>query len=80
MALSVYNLRVSCTGGYDMDYTITKLNLQPEQKKELLFRNQKNTLDTFLSTGAITKEQYDVSLSVLIEKMNITPEQLALWV
>ena len=80
MALSVYNLRVSCTGGHDMDYTITKLNLQPEQKKELLFRNQKNTLDTFLSTGAITKEQHDVSLSVLIEKMNITPEQLALWV
>ena len=63
-----------------MNTSIDLKDLQPEQKKELLFRSQKNTLDTFLSTGAITKEQHDVSLSVLIKKMNITPEQLALWV
>lgn len=63
-----------------LNTSIDLKDLQPEQKKELLFRSQKNTLDTFLSTGAITKEQHDVSLSVLIEKMNITPEQLALWV
>lgn len=62
-----------------MDYTVKTFHLQAEQEKEMLFKEQKKTLDTFLSTGAITKEQYDISLNGLIEKMNITPEQLALW-
>lgn len=37
-------------------------------KKEL-YDEQKKTLDTFLSHGAISKEQYDESLSALSEKM-----------
>lgn len=34
-----------------------------------LFLKQKELLDTFLATGAITKEQYDKSLGTLKEKM-----------
>lgn len=37
-------------------------------KKEL-FYEQKKTLDTFLSRGAITKAQYEKSLGDLSEKM-----------
>ncbi len=40
-------------------------------KNKRLFDTQKETLDTFLSTKAITKEQYDKSLNGLKEKMNI---------
>lgn len=40
-------------------------------KNKNLFENQKATLDTFLKTGAITKEQYEKSLNGLKEKMNI---------
>lgn len=36
-----------------------------------LFDSQKQTLDTFLSTGAITKEQYEKSLNSLKEKMKM---------
>ena len=39
--------------------------LSESDKKELLFENQKKTLDKFLETGAITKEQYDKSLGTL---------------
>ena len=41
------------------------------ENKKRLFNSQKETLDTFLSTNAITKEQYDKSLNGLKEKMNI---------
>ena len=41
------------------------------RRNKSLFDLQKQTLDTFLSTSAITKEQYDKSLSGLKEKMNI---------
>ncbi len=37
--------------------------------KQELFDKQKELLDTFLATGAITKDQYDKSLNALQEKM-----------
>lgn len=42
---------------------------EPSQEKRDLFFKQKHTMDTFLSTGALSKEQYDFSLSGLIVKM-----------
>lgn len=39
-----------------------------EDKKELFFK-QKKTMDTFLKTGALSREQYDFSLSGLVVKM-----------
>ena len=47
----------------------------PEEKKPEFFLRQKELLDTFLSTGAIDKSQYDKSLNCLIEKMGIGTEQ-----
>lgn len=44
---------------------------QPDEKKIMLFKNQKELLDTFLSHGAITKAQYDKSLGCLAEKMGM---------
>lgn len=41
------------------------------RKNKKLFDAQKQTLDTFLSTNAITKEQYDKSLNGLKEKMKL---------
>ena len=41
-----------------------------EQKREL-FMTQKQLLDTFLKTGALTPEQYEKSLTGLKEKMKI---------
>ncbi len=49
-------------------------DLHKEQLKQL-FLNQKQTLDTFLQNGAITKAQYDKSLGDLTRKMGITPEE-----
>ena len=46
-------------------------NLSETEKKNELFNHQKHTLDLFLERGAITKEQYDKSLSALKEKMNL---------
>lgn len=46
-------------------------SMSPEGKKLELFRRQKDLLDTFLSTGAISQAQHDKSLSCLIEKMGI---------
>ena len=40
-------------------------------KKKELFESQKQTLDTFLKTGAISKEQYDKSLERLKKKIGI---------
>lgn len=45
--------------------------LTPEQKKQQLFENQRNLLNTFLKHNAITKEQYDKSIGDLIVKMGI---------
>lgn len=49
-------------------------SLFPAEKKLELFRRQKDLLDTFLATGAISQAQYDKSLGCLIEKMGIDPE------
>ena len=46
-------------------------SMSPEEKKLELFRRQKDLLDTFLSTGAISQAQHDKSLSCLNEKMGI---------
>ena len=43
--------------------------LSPEEKKQKLFARQKELLDTFLATGAITQSQYDFSLNALKKKM-----------
>lgn len=45
--------------------------LTESDKQKLLFEQQKKTLDLFLERGAITKDQYDLSLNTLIEKMGI---------
>ena len=45
--------------------------LSPEDKKMQLFLKQKNTLDLFLESNAISKAQYDKSLGDLIEKMGM---------
>ncbi len=42
-----------------------------ENERVALYLRQKELLDTFLSTGAITKRQYDKSLSDLTEKMGM---------
>lgn len=49
-------------------------SLSQVEKKLELFRRQKDLLDTFLSTGAISQSQHDKSLNCLIEKMGIDPE------
>lgn len=45
--------------------------LSPEEKKQMLFRRQKDLLDTFLKTGAIDQTQHDKNLNCLIEEMGI---------
>ena len=45
--------------------------LSPEDKKKQLYLNQKQTLEAFLARGAISKAQYDKSLSDLTEKMGM---------
>ena len=46
-------------------------SLTPEEKKQQLFLNQKQTLDLFLERGAISQVQYDKSLGDLREKMGV---------
>lgn len=41
------------------------------EKKKELFSNQKRTLDTFLSTGAISRAQYDKSFGDLVRLMGM---------
>ena len=43
--------------------------MTPEEKKEALFREQKQTLDLFLERNAISREQYEYGLSILVAKM-----------
>ena len=45
--------------------------MSPAEKKQELFRRQKDLLDTFLKTGAINQAQHEKSLNCLIEKMGI---------
>ncbi len=45
--------------------------LSLRKNNRALFLKQKETLDTFLQTKAITKEQYDKSLNGLKEKMDL---------
>ena len=42
-----------------------------KQTQATLFDMQKQTLDSFLERGAISKEQYEKSLKTLKEKMNM---------
>ena len=41
------------------------------EKKKELFLKQKETLDTFLKTGAISRMQYDKSYGDLVKKMGM---------
>ena len=59
----------------ETDKTQSWQSLSPAEKKQELFRRQKELLDTFLSTGAIDQAQHDKSLNCLIEKMGIGTEQ-----
>lgn len=45
--------------------------LTAEEKTKQLFRKQKEMLDTFLASGALTKAQYGKSLGGLMEKMGV---------
>lgn len=47
-------------------------SLNYEEKNNLLFHRQKQTLEMFLERGAISREQHDKSLNDLIEKMGGT--------
>lgn len=42
-----------------------------QEKKRCLFLQQKETLDTFLQNGAITRAQYDKSFGDLVVKMGM---------
>ena len=46
--------------------------LSYKEKNRVLFEKQKELLDTFMSHGAITKEQHDKSLADLTEKMHFS--------
>ena len=50
------------------------LGLSLAEKKHQLFLSQKQTLDSFLERGAISKLQYEKSLHDLRVKMNETEE------
>ena len=57
---------------------LSNRNTDPKTRREQLrqlYLSQKQTLDTFLNNGAITKAQYDKSLGDLTRKMGITPEE-----
>ena len=43
----------------------------PEEKRRALFLHQKETLDTFLAHGTITRAQYDKSFGDLVKKMGV---------
>ena len=45
--------------------------MTPEEKKQYLFLNQKETLDLFLERGAISQAQYNKILGDLREKMGV---------
>ena len=49
--------------------------LTPEEKRKLLFLNQKELLETFLERHAISKEQYEKSLGDLTRKMGFAEKE-----
>ena len=75
---------MATAGRYSEDFMNDKHNasksdvcssLSPAEKKLKLFHRQKDLLDTFLATGAISQAQHDKSLNCLIEKMGIKDDQ-----
>ena len=50
-------------------------SLSLTEKNLELFRRQKALLDTFLSTGAISRDQHDKSLNCLIETMGVRDDR-----
>jgi hypothetical protein len=56
------------------------LTLSESEKRKYLFLKQVDTLNLFLERHAITKEQYDISYSGLVIKMNITEEEIKAWI
>jgi len=55
----------------DKNEQIEWANLSQEEKNKQLFLKQKHTLDLFLESNAISREQYDKSLGDLREKMGM---------
>ena len=55
------------------------LNLSENEKRKYLFLKQIATLNSFKERNAISKEQYDISYSGLVSKMEITEEELLDW-
>lgn len=55
------------------------LNLSGNEKRKYLFLKQIATLNSFKERNAISKEQYDISYSGLVSKMEITEEELRDW-
>ena len=53
---------------------LTKYDTDRTAKKKELFLRQKETLDIFLKTGAISKAQYDKSYGDLVIKMGMEKE------
>ena len=51
------------------------LGLSLAEKKHQLFLSQKQTLDSFLERGAISRRQYEKSLHDLCVKMNETEDE-----
>ena len=49
-------------------------SLSYKEKNEVLFLDQKRTLDLFLERGAISQAQHDKSLHDLTEKMGMAEE------
>ena len=45
--------------------------MTPEEKRDWLFKEQKETLDRFLERGAISRKQYDSSLRELAENLAV---------
>ena len=53
------------------DQGIDSIIMDDFEKKKELFLKQKETLDTFLKTGAISQLQYDKSYGDLVRKMGM---------
>lgn len=68
-------LRFEGIGMDNTDDNIAWSSLTHEQKNHQLFLTQKELLNQFLKTGAISKAQHDKSIHDLIEKMGETEEQ-----
>ena len=56
----------------EQKHTTSWDQLSYEEKNRVLYEKQKDLLDTFMSHGAISKEQHDRSLADLTEKMRFS--------